>query len=166
MYFCQRLSTSSSSVSSALLCCRADAPLTVCSRDGRGRARAKEMRERRRERGCTVKQLVRLTGLIHWQAAWRGRRGGGRGGREGKADRGESEEEGGGRGDRQQTVAGSPSNRSVDEGIWVWLGDCRGDVGQCESTASLTHCVCIRNNSPTNTHKYQKSSLYSSTAEH
>lgn len=150
--FCQHLSTSSSSVSPVPLWCRADAPLTVCSRDGRGqreRERVKEMCERRRERETALLNSLCLTGLIHWQAAWRGRWSGGnwRGredGWEGKADtRGERErarrqEKGGGRGDRVQTVACSPTNQNVDEGIWVWLGDCRGDVGQYKCTSSLT----------------------------
>lgn len=152
--FCQQLSTSSSSVSPVPLWCRADAPLTVCSRDGRGqrereRERVKEMCERKRERDCTVKQLVSdwthslascmeremERGELEGEGGWM--RGESRNG--GERQRARRQEKGDGRRDRVQTVACSPTNQNVDEGIWVWLWDCRGDVGQYKCTSSLTH---------------------------
>lgn len=44
----------------------------------------------------------------------------------------------GGRGDREQTVAGSPTNQNVDEGIWVWLGDSGGNAGQDKFAMSFS----------------------------
>lgn len=106
------------------------------------------MCERKRERDCTVKQLVSdwthslascmeremERGELEGEGGWM--RGESRNG--GERQRARRQEKGGGRGDRVQTVACSPTNQNVDEGIWVWLGDCRGDVGQYKCTSSLT----------------------------